>query len=99
MIHRRFRADPHRALCRAVAALLDAEVTGLADEPWASITLEGRRHRLLATAIGAPERIGDLDDVEFEIAGHIVISVAVAERHSRATGEAITIEALTILDA
>lgn len=99
MIHQRFRANPHQALRRALAALFEGAVESLGEEPWASATLEGRRHRLLVSQAGAPGRADELPDVEFSIPGHIVAEIAVVERHRRATGEALVVEALTVVDA
>lgn len=92
----RFRADPHRALARALAALLEGEVECLSQAPWASVTITGSIHRFLVTAARASGRAEGIDEIEFAIPGHLVASIAVAERHRRAAGEALVIEALTL---
>lgn len=92
----RFRADPGRTLARQLAELFGAEVRLVEDEPWASLTLDGRRHRLLVSDITRPAFAEDLPEHEFDIPGHIVASAAVAERHRIGAGEALVVDALTV---
>ncbi len=85
------RADPHRALLRALTArypgllVLDSRT-----EPWASVTFTGARHVLTCTG---PDLTG-IEDAEFDLPGHVVADVAV----TRSTG-LMAVEVLTIEDA
>ena len=82
------RADPHRALVRALLVrhpkLCIAEAR---TEPWASATFTGMRHILRC----APLDLVGLEDAEFALPDHVVVDI-VAE----ANGDLLVIEALTI---
>ncbi len=82
------RADPHRALIRALLA----RYSGLAvldgrTEPWASATFVGMRHIL--DCAGPPP--AGLEEAEFDLPGHIVADITCC-----AEGGSLRIEALTI---
>lgn len=85
------RADPHRALIRALVARYPGLlVLSGRSEPWASVTYTGARHIL--TCAAGPALAG-IEDEEFTLFGHLVADIAV-ER----TGDRVVIEALTIED-
>lgn len=83
------RADPHRALRRALAKhypglAIDAGTT----TPWASATFTGALHTLACS--GDPD-LGGIEDVEFSLPGHIVADIT-----ARREGVGCVIDALTI---
>ena len=84
------RADPHRALCRAIAA----RYPGLTlvegrSEDWASATFSGARHVLVLTGDDAPAGIGEVD---FALPGHFVADIEARHEAGRIVIEALTIE-------
>lgn len=86
------RADPHRALLRALTARYPGLlVLASRSEPWASVTFTGARH-ILTCAAGA--KLAGIEDAEFLLPGHVVadISVCPEDKH-------VIIEALVIEDA
>ena len=86
------RADPHRALIRALAArypgllVLDGR-----SEPWASVTYTGARH-ILTCAAGVD--LAGIEEEEFALPNHILADITAAR-----AGDRVVIEALTIEDA
>jgi len=86
------RADPHRALIRALVARYSGLlVLAGTSEPWASVTYTGARHIL--TCAAGPDLAG-IGEEEFALPGHILADIT-AER----AGDRLVIEALTIEDA
>jgi hypothetical protein len=86
------RADPHRALIRALATRYPGLlVLSGTTEAWASGTYTGARHSLVCAS--GPDLTG-IGDEEFALPAHIVVDIR-AER----AGDRILIEALTIEDA
>ena len=86
------RADPHRALIRALLARYPGLlVLAGTSEPWASATFTGARHTL--TCATGPD-LGGIEEEEFALPGHVVIDIA-----ARRAADRMTIEALTIEDA
>lgn len=86
------RADPHRALIRALIARYPGLlVLAGASEPWVSVTYTGARHTL--TCVAGPDLSG-IGEEEFALPGHIVADIA-----AEGAGDRMTIEALTIEDA
>ena len=86
------RADPHRALIRALVARYPGLlVLAGSSEPWASVTYTGARHTL--TCAAGPDLSG-IEEAEFALPGHILADIA-----ARRSGDRLTIEALTIEDA
>jgi hypothetical protein len=86
------RADPHRALIRALVARYPGllVLTGTS-QPWASVTYTGARHTL--TCVAGPNLTG-IGEAEFALPGHIVADITAVR-----SGDRVTIEALTIEDA
>lgn len=83
------RADPHRALLRALAASYPAlRVLDGRTEPWASATFTGMRHVLRCE----PLDLAGLDDADFTLPGHVVADIAAAEENGLSVIEALTIE-------
>ena len=84
------RADPHRALIRALVArhpgLL---VLASRTEPWASATFVGARHEL-DCAPGVD--LAGVEDAEIGLPGHILVDVCVDPDGDRVRIEALTIE-------
>lgn len=84
------RADPHRALIRALTARYPGLlVLASRSEPWASVTFTGARHKL--TCEGAPDLTGIAGE-EFTLPGHFVADVTAVREGPRARIEALTIE-------
>jgi hypothetical protein len=84
------RADPHRALLRALMARYPGLViVSSSSEPWASVTFSGARHILICE--GAPDLAG-IAEGEFDLPGHVVADVHVEQRASYLSIEALTIE-------
>jgi hypothetical protein len=83
------RADPHRALIRALVARYPGLlILTSATEPWASSTFNGARHRLLCA--GGVDLTG-AEEAELPLPNHIV-----ADLSWEAGANGIVIEALTI---
>lgn len=84
------RADPHRALCRALAArypgLTLVEGHG---EDWVSATFAGVRHILIFTGDDA---LSGIEDADFPLPGHFVADIAARRENGRVVVEALTIE-------
>jgi hypothetical protein len=78
----------------------------LVSTPWASVTFRGARHRLTFAleGDGAAEAsdafLARMDEAEFDIAGHILADIALAEVERSEAGDRVrvTIEALTVED-
>jgi len=86
------RADPHRALIRALVARYPGLlVLSGTTEAWASVTYTGARHTL--TCSSGPDLAG-IEEEQFTLPGHIVADIAVDR-----AGDRLLIEALTIEDA
>ena len=84
------RADPHRALLRALSRRYPGLlVLASQSEPWASATFIGARH-LLTCSGPKPDRIAE---TEFELPGHFVADITARQDGDRVTIEALTIEA------
>lgn len=85
------RADPHRALIRALLLRYpELMVLSSRSEPWASVTFTGARH-VLTCAAGV--RLDGIADVEFSLPRHFVADVCAREENGRVVIEALTIEA------
>lgn len=82
--------DAQQALLRALGARWPGLVLRTAaSEPWASITFTGERHRLVfAPGIDLP----GLEDMEFELRGHLVADIAATVNATKITIEALTIQ-------
>jgi hypothetical protein len=86
------RADPHRALIRALLARYPGlMVLAGTSESWASATFTGERHTL--TCAAGPDLDG-IEEEEFALPGHVVVDIA-----ARRTGARVIVDALTIEDA
>jgi hypothetical protein len=86
------RADPHRALIRALVARYPGLlVLAGQSEPWASVTYTGARHTL--TCAAGPDLAG-IEEEEFVLPGHIL-----AGANTERSGDRVVIEVLTIEDA
>ena len=86
------RADPHRALIRALVARYPGLlVLAGSSQPWASVTYTGARHTLTCAA-GVD--LSGIEEEQFALPGHILADIA-AER----AGDRVMIEALTIEEA
>lgn len=86
------RADPHRALIRALVARYPGLlVLAGQSEPWASVTYTGARHTLTCAA---DSDLTGIEEEEFALPGHIVVDIA-----AEGSGDRVVIEALTIEDA
>ncbi|HEV2567322.1 hypothetical protein [Sphingomonas sp.] len=85
------RADPHRALIRALIARYPGLlILTSATEPWASVTFTGTRHRLFC-APGVD--LTGAEEVELPLPRHVVVDLC-----WRAEAKGIVVEALTIED-
>lgn len=85
------RADPHRALLRALTARYPGLlVLASSTEPWASVTFTGARHRLVC---GSGPSLTRIEEEEFTLPGHIVADIGVEREGDRTVIEALTIEA------
>ncbi|MBS0503938.1 MAG: hypothetical protein JSS55_09100 [Proteobacteria bacterium] len=83
------RADPQRALLRALAIRYPGLcVDDAKTEAWASATFTGARH-VLACA-GAD--VSGIEEAEFSLPGHLVADIAARQENSRLIIEALTIE-------
>lgn len=86
--------DVHTRLLRRLASVLDgiATLASSDQQPWASVTFSGHRHRFRYNGdLDAIQRC-DLDAIEFEVPGILVADVALQQD---ASGEVI-IEVLAI---
>lgn len=84
------RADPHRALIRALMARYPGLlVLAGKTEPWASATFVGTRHSL--TCAGGIVLDG-IEEEELSLPGHVVADICAEQREGRQTIEALTIE-------
>jgi hypothetical protein len=82
------RADPHRALIRALLTRHPELVVEEArTEPWASVTFTGMRHVLRC----APIDLEGLDEAEFALPDHVLADITAG-----CQGGSLVIEALTI---
>lgn len=85
------RADPHRALIRALVARYPGLLVLAGEsEPWASVTYTGARHTFTCTA--GPDLAG-IEEAEFALPGHIVADIGIERSGDRLVIEALTIEA------
>jgi hypothetical protein len=85
------RADPHRALIRALLARYPGLIVlSSRSEPWASVTFTGARHML--TCAGGVCLAG-IEDAEFTLPSHICASITAEPDGDRLLIEALTIEA------
>ena len=85
------RADPHRALIRALVARYPGLlILASAAEPWASATFTGARHEL---RFDPNIDLAGLEEMDLPLPGHLVADIC-----WRAEANAIVIEALTIED-
>lgn len=85
------RADPHRALIRALVARYPGLlVLAGTSEPWASVTYTGARHTLTC---GAGPDLAGIEEAEFALPGHIVADIGFERNDDRLMIEALTIEA------
>lgn len=101
-------ADAHDALLRALKARLGKrhhlEVREARSEGWSSATFSGSRHSFALTLSGpaadsAAANLADgLDAIEFQLPGHLVADIALADRIDSPGRSAFTIEALTVED-
>ena len=83
------RADPHRALVRALAHLYpDLVIVEAGTEPWASVTFTGMRHILRC----APTDVAEIEAAQFTLPGHIVADICAGQRDGALVIEALTIE-------
>jgi hypothetical protein len=84
------RCDSHRALLRALMArypgllVLDSRA-----EPWASVTFTGARHILTCAPGGG---LAGAEEAEFDLPGHVLADLTVAQENGRTIIEALTIE-------
>jgi hypothetical protein len=84
------RADPHRALIRALAARYPGLlILTSATEPWASATFTGARHRLLCAA-GVD--LTGAEEAELPLPNHIVADLSCETSANGTVIEALTIE-------
>lgn len=98
-----------RAVHRRLASLqdgIDVSFVDLESWPWASVTFTGARHRLAVllegagAAAAASRFIGELDEAEFRLNGHLLADIALVRRQDKADGGIlITLEALTVEEA
>ncbi len=83
----------------AAAAGCPVEISRSEWQRWASATFTGARHQLLLSAAEAPTFdtwLGNLDEAEFSIAGHLVADLRVC-RVNRCEGRVeAALEALTV---
>ena len=83
------RADPHRALIRALAMRCPGLlVLASTSEPWASATFTGARHELRCD-LGV--NLNGAEEADLPLPGHLV-----ADLSWRVEGTGLVIEALTI---
>jgi hypothetical protein len=83
------RADPHRALCRALIAYYpDLEITEMKSDGWASATFVGGRHVLICAERDVP----GIEDAEFTLPGHLVADIQPRHEDGLLIIEALTIE-------
>ena len=93
---RTFRVDPHRALRRALDALLGGTVDSVSEEPWASMTFSGRRHRFRIKLPERADRLAGIAEIEFDLPGHLVAEIVALDRSPDDEPETFVVEALTI---
>jgi len=83
------RADPHRALIRALCNRHpDLSIAEARTEPWASVTFTGMRHTLRCV----PLPLAGLEEAEFTLPGHILTDICAVEQDGILVIEALTIE-------
>lgn len=98
----------HDALLRALKARLGKsrylEVREARSESWHSATFSGSRHSFALTLTGqtaaatADRFAEDLDAMEFQLRGHLVADITIADRADSPGRSAFTVEALTVED-
>lgn len=85
------RADPHRALIRALMARYPGlRILTSATEPWASATFTGARHRLLCAA---DVDLSGVEEADLPLPNHVVADVSWEIEANGIVVEALTIEA------
>lgn len=85
------RADPHRALIRALTARYPGLlVLAAATEPWASATFTGARHELRCDP---GVNLAGAEDADLPLPGHLVADLCWRAEPSFMVIEALTIEA------
>lgn len=83
------RADPHRALVRALLARHpDLSIVSARTEPWASVTFTGMRHIFDCT----PTDLAGLDEAELVLPDHVVADITTETADGTLVIEALTIE-------
>jgi hypothetical protein len=96
----RRRADPQRALRKAIEALAIGEILAEGSNDWACALFVGRQHRMTIAARDADEqaRLADFAaaaaEIEWCLADHLVADIAVTDW----AGARLTIEVLTVED-
>jgi hypothetical protein len=98
MIYSNKATNPHDLLGEALALRAGYVASSSASQPWQSATFTGARHFFtfpITTAEAEQRLIDGLADAEFNLPGHIVADIVLADRSS---GQ-MTIEALTVEDA
>lgn len=84
------RANPHRALLRALTARYPTLIVlASRSEPWASATFTGARHELDCCA--GVDLVG-VGDAEFKLPDHIVADISFRADDGRLLIEALTLE-------
>jgi hypothetical protein len=84
------RADPHRALIRALLARHPGLIVlASRTEPWASATFTGTRHELVCAT--GPNLAG-IEEADFDLPGHIVADIGWSAEPGRLLIEALTLE-------
>jgi len=97
---RRF-PDAHARLGSALADLSGSELIESRQIPWASATFSGARHHyvLLVRDAAGSAALTDLDQREFQLPGHVLADIILADRVLQPGGSRVVIEALTVEDA
>ena len=91
--------EPGRVLAAALLARLpaDAHLIDQVRIPWASATFLGTQHRLLLScrdAAALHSFAGTIAEADIPLRGHLL-----ADIHAEATGEILSVEALTLVEA
>lgn len=94
--------DAMDKLQAALRADIGAEVTfeSATSRPWASISFRGERHRLALCVPGpvADSFLDGLLDREFDLPGHVLTDIVLAERRDDERGAHLVLDALTVED-
>jgi hypothetical protein len=92
--------DPHKRLGSALAALAGGKILESRQIAWASATFSGARHHYVLKIPDGPnvQALPCLDEREFDLPGHIVADIVLADHIQQAGACRISIDALTVED-